>query len=395
MNISTIATRALNRAKLSVGDLSFRDIAYDFLDEIIQEHWERKHWQFRKKSYTISAVSGTGEYTLNKLATVQSIVPKSMRGSDPVRYIKYRPATEHYRVRFDSQSGSPYYFREGTLQGFQTNPSSASVITFSSSLANYTTGTITVVNGSNRLVFAGGATITLDMIGRWIRIGTDIKAYRLVKRDFGSSSVYYLNEPYDGVSVAGATFAIGDIQQKASVLGYVSGQLQEEEIQLNGATTVATTKSFTSILRISKSDKTHGYITATSNSAAVTNIILDPGETEADFQTIIFDPTPSATETINYDAYIRHPHLYKPTDSPLFPNQFHPLLVIDLYIRLMNEWHGKDVAQDVLDRRAGLLNDMILIDNNTDGWDILQETEESSERTRLDNLPVSYGGSED
>lgn len=395
MNIQTIVTRGLNRAKLSVADLGFRDLATEYLDEIIQEYWEMKFWQFRKRSFTISATSGTSEYTLDKLATVQSILQNSMRGSSPVRLIRYRPTSEHNRVVFSSDSGNPYWFREGSWRGFQTNPSSASVITFVSSLTNYTTGTVTAVNGSRLLVFAGGATITLDMLGRWIRIGTDAKAYKITSRDFGSSTRFYINEPYEGTSTSGQTFVIGDIQQKCVVLGYVSSQLQEEEILLNGATSVATTKSFSSILRISKSDKTHGYITATSNSGVVTNIVLDPGETEADFQTVIYYPTPSATETINYDSYIRHPHLYKPTDSPLFPNQFHGLLSLDLFIRLEEEWKGKSVSQETLDRRNKMLDDMIALDNKTDGWQILQETEESSAHTRLDNLPAAYGGDSD
>ena len=394
MNIGTIITRGLNRANLSVVDLVFRDFANELLDEIIQEHWEDHFWQFRKRSYSISATSGTDEYVLNKLASVQTIVPNSMRGASPVRLIRYRPRSEHNRVIFSSDSGNPYWFSEGTVRGFQTNPSSASPIRFVSSLTNYTTGTVTVVNGSKRLVFAS-ATITIDMIGRWFRAGSDTKAYRIASRDFQSSTTYYISEAYEGVSRAGEPFAIGDIQQKASVLGFVSGQLQEEEIQLNGAAAVSTGKSFSSVLRISKSDRTNGYITADSNAAAVMNVVLDPGETDTDFQTILFYPNPSATETISYDAWTRHPHLYKFTDSPLFPNQYHSLLVIELYIRLMEEWHKKGVSQEVLRRRDKILDRMLAIDNSTDGWKILQETEESSERSRLSNLPVAYGVDDD
>lgn len=393
MNISEIITRGLNRAKLSVNDVLFREFALGLLDEIIQDHWESKFWQFRQKPFTITAASGTEEYALDKLATVQTIVPNSMRGSDPIRVIKYRPAMEFYRTNSASNSGNPYQFREGRLKGFQTDPSSASVISFVSSLANYTTGTVTVANGSRRLVFSG-ATITLDMLGRSIRVASDEKTYKIVSRDYNSSSIYYLNEAYEGVSQSGQTFVIGDIDQKCTVLGYVSGQLQEEEIKLNGTTAVPTTKSFTSFLRITK-EKTHGYVTATSNSGVVTNIILDPGETEAEFQTIKFDPIPSATETINYEAYIRHPNLYRSTDSPLFPSQYHSLLVIDLHIRLMEEWHGKSVTPETIRRRDALVDTMRAIDNNVDGWKILQESEESSERTVLNNLPVAYGNQDE
>lgn len=390
MNVQEIVTRALNRSNLSVSDVLFRDLAAQFLDEIIHEHWESKHWQFRKRDFTISAVSGTEEYVLNKQVTVQSIVPDSMRGASPIRTICYRPTPEHNRVVFSTASGNPYWFKEGQYRGFQTNPSSASAIAFTSSLANYTTGTVTTVNGSRQVIFAGGASITLDMLGRWIRFGTDIKCFRLISRDFSSSTIFYLNEPYDGVSVSGGTFVIGDIQQKVSVLGVVSSQLQEEEVLLNGSTSVSTGKSFSSIYRISKSDKTYGFITATSNAAVVTNVVLDPGETEAEYQTILFYPNPSAAETISYEAYIKHPTLYKATDSPLFPQQFHHLLSIELYIRLMNEWVKKDVHDDILRRRDKMVDDMWSIDNNTDGWKILQETDNGRERYNLSNLPGDY-----
>jgi hypothetical protein len=143
-------------------------------------------------------------------------------------------------------------------------------------------------------------------------------------------------------------------------------------------------------VKISKSEKTGGYITATSNTGGVTNAILDPGETDLDIQTVKLYPVPTATETINYEAYITHPKLYKDSDSPLFPSEFHNLLVVDLFIRLETEFNGKDVSQVVLDRRSELLNQMNLIDNNTDGWTIQQENYEDSDRSRVNNLPTTY-----
>ena len=61
----------------------------------------------------------------------------------------------------------------------------------------------------------------------------------------------------------------------------------------------------------------------------------------------------------------------------------------------MEEWHKKGVSQEVLRRRDKILDRMLAIDNSTDGWKILQETEESSERSRLSNLPVAYGVDDD
>jgi hypothetical protein len=233
------------------------------------------------------------------------------------------------------------------------------------------------------------------MIGRYIRVGTDTKSYKLASKDGNSTTVFYLNEAYEGVSAAGATFALGDIGQKVTVMGYVGVQLFEEEIELNGATAVATGRSFTTLVKITKSDRTHGTVTATSNTGGVTNLILDPGETECEIAFINLYPVPTKTETINFEAYIKHPFLYKYSDSPLFPSPFHPLLQLDLDIKLMNEWHKQEVSEQIISRREKLLNDMIVMDNSTDGWTIYQESDESVARTNLNNLPASYGSDDD
>lgn len=396
MNIGTIINRGLNRAGLSVNDLSFRNLALDFLNEIIQEHWQAKNWKFRIKPLTITTANGTEEYALDKrVPSVSEIVPNSFQGSNPYRNIRYSPITEFKRTHnAPPQSGDSYQFRESQIKKFQNNPSSASVLAFVSSLSNYTTGTVTVVNGSTQIIFSG-STITLDKLGLWIRIGSDTRAYKLARKDGTSSTVFYLDEAYEGEDASGASFVLGDINQTVTVLGYVSGVLTEEEVQLNGATPVSTSNQFTSLVQISKSDRTGGYITGTSNSGGVTNIVLDPGETECDFVNINLYPIPTKTETLNFDSYIRHPLLSKYSDSPLFPNQFHELLAIDLYIRLETEWNKNQVSELTISRRDKILQDMVDIDNSVDNWTIYQESEENSERSKINNLPVSYGVQDD
>lgn len=390
MNIGTIITRALNRAKLSVSDSGFRDMANEILDENIQDLWNKEFWKFRKKALTLTTAADTEEYSLDKRARIVNIVPNTMRGTDPVRRLDYEPSHAFYKRRPYSLEGSdPYYFRDGSFQGYATNPSVASTISFTSSLTNYTTGTVSVVRGQTRVVITTGV-VSVDKIGQWIRVGSDTKAYRITKIEHNSTSIFYLNEPYQGADSATASFTMGDIAQKVTVLGYVSSQLQEEEIQLNGSTAAVSSKSFTSLVRISKSDKTHGYVTATSNSGAVTNAVLDPGDNDLDIQTVKLYPIPTKTETINYECYIQHPHLYKYSDSPLFPNEFHQLLVLDLYIRLQEEWNEKEVPQTVLERRNTMLQELIYLNNNTDAWTIQKDSYEDSERARLTNLPSTY-----
>lgn len=391
MNTGQIISRALNRAGLSVNDYGYRILAKEFLEEIVNEHWESKKWIFRKRALTLATADGTEEYALDKRARVLNIVPNTMRGSDPVRRIDYEPSHDFYKKRpYALEESDPYYFRDGAYQGYSNNPSSASVISFVSSLSNYSTGTVNVVKGSKRVVITTG-TVSVDRIGQYLRISGDNKAYLIESVEHNSTTVFFLSEPYQGANDSTASYEIGDLGQKATVLGYVSGQLTEEEVQLDGSDSVSTSKSFTSIVRISKSGKTHGYITATSNSGAVTNAVLDPGETELDVQTVKLYPIPSKTETINYEAYIKHPCLYKDSDSPLFPSEWHQLLVIDLYIRLEEEWNKKAVSQLTVQRRQSMYEDLYTADNDTDQWNMQVEDYENTDGNRLSNLPTTYG----
>lgn len=395
MNIGNIVTMALKRARLPVSDYATREMATETLNEIFQEHWESNDWKFKKSQFFISLGAGIEEYALHKYCVGwNQIIPNTMRGTDPVRMLKFKPSHEFYKFHaHDLESGNPYQFRDGDLRGIETQVSAASTISFTSSLANYTTGTVSVTYGINRVVVTTGA-VTLDMLGRWFRVGTDAKRYKIIRIE--SSSIFYIHEPYEGTTDGTASYAIGDVQQKGIVLGYVSdGTLVEEEVQLNGQTAVVTVNTFATLVRISKSDKTYGSVTAKSNGGGITNVILDPGETEADFHTVKFYPIPSVAELLQYEANMKHPYLWKPTDSPLFPSQFHAFLALELFIKLQTEWHEKDVLPEIIRRRDGWLISLIQVDNNTDNWDVVQETEIESTRSKNNNLPNMFDVSGD
>lgn len=388
MNIGTIINKALIRAQMSISDVPTRDMACDMLDEVIQSIWHRKKWLFRKATFNFTTDANIDEYALHQLAG--EILPNTVRGSDSIRIIRFRPSTDfHKRHPHTIPTGDPYEYREGEMWGVQTQPSASSQISVASSLANYTTGTMTAIFGSRQITIAVGA-FTLDMVGRWIRIGTESKRYRIAS--YISSTQALINDPYEGTTGAGKTFAIGDVQQKVSIQGFADdGTVIEEELQLNGTTSVTSTNFFASLNRITKSDKTYGTVTATSNAGAVTNIVLSPGETEADFRTIKLYPIPAKAELITYESYARHPYLHRSTDSPLFPSQWHPLLVIELYIKLMTEFLEKDVSAEVLAKRDQILTDMVINDNDSDEWHIVQETEYQSIDRNRSNLPENFG----
>lgn len=389
MNVGNIITKALNRSKMSVSDIATREMALEMLDEVIQQRWSQKKWLFRKATFYIQTSASIEQYGLHKL--VGDILPNSMRGSDPVRMIDYKPSTEFFRRHpYTLQSGDPYEYRESDVMGVQTQPSASSQVTVRSSLANYTTGTVNVVYGSQQVIITTGA-FTLDMLGRWFWVGTDQKRYRITT--FLDSTHVLLSSPYEGTSNATASFAIGDVQQKVTVQGFLDdGTITEEEIQLNGTSQVTSVNTFASLNRISKSDRTYGTITATSNGGIVTNIVLDPGETEADFKTIKLYQIPTKTELITFESYARHPFLYRNSDSPLFPSQWHPLLLLDLYIKIMTEFLEKSVNPEVIERRNEILEDMTINDNDLDGFRMVQETEYSSSGFLRTNLPENYGG---
>ena len=88
------------------------------------------------------------------------------------------------------------------------------------------------------------------------------------------------------------------------VKGYDStGQLYTERLLLTGTTAVVSTNTYTTLLSISK-DTTIGTITATSNTAAVTNIILLPGEKQKEHWQVLLYKIPDDDYTIYYSAQV-------------------------------------------------------------------------------------------
>ncbi len=77
--------------------------------------------------------------------------------------------------------------------------------------------------------------------------------------------------------------------------------------------------SFSEIIAVTKSDKTVGNITVTSNSAAVTNVVLGPLETTVKFRQIRLYPTPAGVLTITVKHFAPPPiltHIYDDTQIP-------------------------------------------------------------------------------
>lgn len=390
MNIGQIVRRGVMRADMPINDWNTMRFGLEILNEIIDEHWNHQSYSFKQANFSLTTTANIQEYSLHKYANVPNLIQNSVRGTNPVRNILYQPKQEYYRrYPFVIPTGTSYNFTDGQYQGFQTQVSAESPITLSSSLASITTGTVVVAYGSQQIIFSSSI-LTLRNLGMWIKVTGDTQEYQIT--NIISSTKCLIATPYEGTTNGTATYEMGDVHQKACVLGILAnGTNVEEEVQLNGATPVVTSNSFAAIVSITKDGPTNGYITATSNGGVITNVILEPGETECNYQTVLFYPIPAISETINYDAYAKHPIMYDWSDSPLFPNEWHPLLVIELTIRLKTEWFKKEVSPEMLRRRDQMLADMISRDNNTDIWKILQETVyESERRLGSNNLPSNY-----
>lgn len=110
-----------------------------------------------------------------------------------------------------------FYYRQGNQVLLAPTPeSNSNTITIrirknvaDLSVADYTTGTVTVTNDDNTVTGAG-TTFTEPMEGRYLRATSgDMQWYEIA--DFTSTTALELLQPYEGVTVAGSTYIIGQV----------------------------------------------------------------------------------------------------------------------------------------------------------------------------------------
>ena len=117
------------------------------------------------------------------------------------------------------------------------------------------------------------------------------------------------NNPSSASILTLSSSSSSDTTQSITIRGVVSGEIDIEEIALSGTSSVATTKSFTSIISIGKSAVTAGRVTITSNSAAVTIATLSPQEQTIKLRKFRAYPTPDATYTYEFKHFALPPIL--------------------------------------------------------------------------------------
>jgi hypothetical protein len=100
-----------------------------------------------------------------------------------------------------------------------------------------------------------------------------------------------------------------DTTQAVLIKGLVSGQEDYEQVTLNGTTSASTTKSFSSIISVTKSAATAGRVTLTSNGGAVTNLVLAPQENTIRLRKVSLYPIPASVLTVTFHNFANPPYL--------------------------------------------------------------------------------------
>lgn len=111
-----------------------------------------------------------------------------------------------------------YYVFNNQVQFFPIPASSSNTITYSYkvrtrdlSQADYTTGTVAITTGTT-VVTGSGTTFVADMVGRWIQVTAptgDQEWYKIAT--FTSTTVLGLESAYNGATVAGGAYTIGEV----------------------------------------------------------------------------------------------------------------------------------------------------------------------------------------
>ena len=323
MNFGMIVRNALQRAELPF-DIEHLELARAFANDNISDLYYLVKADFREVTDTISVVASTDEYAMPK--TFDRMVLNSLRGpSSNPRNIIYKDPIEWYRFtrNYSSSTGVPNIFTFGALRGYDTQLPAASVLKITSSLANKTGGTVSVVPGSV-VIKGSGTSFTLADVGlRFLKSG-DTDSYVVGK--YVSATEVWLDSPYRGQLSTGSSYAIGDVDIHVVVSGVVAGVEDSEDVVLSGTTVLTTSKTFTTVSGVVKSQQTGGIVTVTDNAGTTTVVTLSPNDIEVERQTILLWRIPSADETLTYRYYRKHPVLRMDTDRCLIPNKYHGLI---------------------------------------------------------------------
>jgi hypothetical protein len=286
-------------------------------------------------------------------------------------HLEYKTPEEFFRLIQLQQdtSGGALLYTFGEMVGYDQQLAAASRILVQSSLASKTTGTVNVAAGSDRVTSASDIFSRND-VGLRFKKDNDSPSYKIGKV-IGAREIQLI-EKYRGTTEQGVGYKIGDVGIKANVTGFVSGQIQSEEVELDGANGILTEKTFNTLVSLSKSDRTGGNISFQNSGSTQTVGSLAPGETEIERQTVLLWPKPSAAETLKYRFFAHHPYLWLESDRMLIPKKWHRLVAARLEKKLLESFSEvpSSLAEEIMRIETELENeadDSGLMDGLPDG----------------------------
>lgn len=197
-------------ANLALGDILMNDnIRY-----LIQK------FNLNERTKTALTVAGTQFYTFpynyKRLISVSVTV-----GSITYTPREITSIAQWDRLNMTSQSSDVplFYYVYNNQVGFFPKPTTSSntityrykIRTRELSQADYTTGTVAITNNSTTVI-GSGTTFIADMAGRWLQVTApsgDNEWYKILS--FTSTTVLVLESAYNGTTVSGAAFTIGEV----------------------------------------------------------------------------------------------------------------------------------------------------------------------------------------
>lgn len=175
-------------------------------------------WWFLEKVTTQATVNGQQAYILPQATrkiidlyvTVGSNIYSPVAVEDPILWKRI------LQSQLGSGDRALFYYRQGNRVLLAPTPSSANTLTIrvrknlaDLSVADYTTGTISITN-ADETVTGSGTTFTLAMEGRFIRATSgDMQWYEIA--DFTDTTHVELLQDYEGETVSGSNFIIGQM----------------------------------------------------------------------------------------------------------------------------------------------------------------------------------------
>lgn len=131
------------------------------------------------------------------------------------------------------------------------------------------------------------------------------------------------------LSITSSSAADNTTAKAVVVRGVTASGTEEETITPTGTSAALSTKSFITILSVTKSAAWTGTLTMTSNGGAVTNLTLLPAEFARSYQLIYLLGSPSASDIIEYRFYRLPKELEDDNDLTDFPPGHEQILVWD------------------------------------------------------------------